>query len=69
MTWPCGSAITLLTGPDHDNFRRVQSNEELIIEEAVMPDFKKAVFYRYRKSHRKKIVKKHHKHPSKIRRY
>lgn len=55
-----GSAITLLTGPDHDNFRRVQSNEELNIEEAVMPEFKKAKFFRNRKSNSRKTVKKHY---------
>ena len=41
-----GAAITLLTAPDHDNFRRVQSNEELNIQEAEMPDFEKVTFYR-----------------------
>jgi ATP-dependent RNA helicase DeaD len=41
-----GAAITLLTTPDHDNFRRVQSNEELNIERARMPNFEKVVFNR-----------------------
>ena len=27
-----GKTITLLTGPDHDNFRRVQSNDEIEIK-------------------------------------
>ena len=41
-----GSAITLLTGSDHDNFRRVQSNKELNIEKADIPEFKKVSFSR-----------------------
>jgi len=41
-----GAAITLLTTSDHDNFRRVQSNEELNIERAEMPDFEKVSFSR-----------------------
>ena len=41
-----GAAITLLTAPDHDNFRRVQSNDELNIERADMPDFEKVDFFR-----------------------
>jgi len=41
-----GAAITLLTAADHDNFRRVQSNDELNIERAEMPDFKKVSFSR-----------------------
>ena len=41
-----GTAVTLLTEPDHDNFRRVQSNEELNIEEAEFPKFKKVSFSR-----------------------
>jgi len=34
-----GAAITLLTERDHDNFRRVQSDDELAIEKADFPDF------------------------------
>ena len=34
-----GAAITLLTERDHDNFRRVQSNCDLIIEKADFPNF------------------------------
>lgn len=45
-----GSAITLLTERDHDNFRRVQSNNELNIEKADMPEFKKIPFSRGLKS-------------------
>jgi ATP-dependent RNA helicase DeaD len=41
-----GAAITLLTERDHDNFRRVQSNEELLIEKAEFPDFRKVPFVR-----------------------
>ena len=40
-----GKAITLLTEPDHDNFRRVQNNDELEIEKADIPDFKKVSFF------------------------
>jgi ATP-dependent RNA helicase DeaD len=39
-----GAAITLLTERDHDNFRRVQSNDDLIIEKADFPDFKSVPF-------------------------
>ena len=39
-----GMAITLLTRPDHPNFRRVQQNEELEIKKAEIPDFKKVPF-------------------------
>jgi len=48
-----GAAITLLTAPDHDNFRRVQSNEELKIEESKMPNFEKVTFYRNVKKRKK----------------
>jgi len=41
-----GTAITLLTQPDHDNFRRVQSNDELKIEKADIPDYKNVSFSR-----------------------
>ena len=41
-----GKAITLLTEPDHNNFRRVQSNEELEIEQVDIPNFKKVRFLR-----------------------
>jgi len=40
-----GAAITLLTAPDHDNFRRIQSNDELKIERVKTPDFEKVAFY------------------------
>jgi len=41
-----GAAITLLTQRDHDNFRRVQSNDELEIQRAEIPDFRKVPFVR-----------------------
>lgn len=41
-----GAAITLLTERDHDNFRRVQSNDDLRIERADLPDFRKVPFMR-----------------------
>ena len=41
-----GAAITLLTGSDHENFRRVQSNKELNIEKVDIPEFKKVSFSR-----------------------
>jgi ATP-dependent RNA helicase DeaD len=41
-----GAAITLLTERDHDNFRRVQSNDDLRIERADIPDFRKIPFMR-----------------------
>ena len=41
-----GSAVTLLTERDHENFRRVQGNEELDIRKASMPHFKKIPFIR-----------------------
>lgn len=55
-----GVAITLLTRPDHDNFRRVQSDDELIIKKAKIPHFKKVPFFRRlnKKRKRKKRNKK-----------
>ncbi len=41
-----GAAITLLTERDHDNFRRVQSNDDFKIERADVPDFRKVPFLR-----------------------
>ena len=41
-----GAAITLLTERDHDNFRRVQSNDDFRIERADIPDFRKIPFLR-----------------------
>ena len=57
-----GKAVTLLTGPDHDNFRRVQSNEELEIKKAEnFPKFKKVNFFRKFKQNKKPFRKKHRK--------
>jgi ATP-dependent RNA helicase DeaD len=50
-----GDAVTLLTSRDHDNFRRVQSDERLRIEQADFPKFNKVPFFRGRK-----IRKKHY---------
>ena len=55
-----GAAITLLTAPDHDNFRRVQSNDELDIKRAEMPEFEKVNFSRFIKSRNKKSYKRHY---------
>jgi ATP-dependent RNA helicase DeaD len=41
-----GTAITLLTERDHDNFRRVQSDDDLAIEKADFPDFITVPFMR-----------------------
>lgn len=48
-----GKAVTLLTEPDHDNFRRVQSNNELDIERAEVPNFEKVNFFRKTKQNKK----------------
>ncbi len=59
-----GAAITLLTPRDHDNFRRVQSNEELNIKKAEMPDFKKVPFSRNMKRRKKRYNKGYHRKKS-----
>jgi ATP-dependent RNA helicase DeaD len=41
-----GKAVTLLTERDHDNFRRVQRNDDFEIERADIPDFRKVPFMR-----------------------
>ena len=56
-----GAAITLLTAPDHDNFRRVQNNDELNIERAKMPEFEKVSFYRNVKRRKKSYHGKYNK--------
>ena len=48
-----GVAVTLLTRRDHDNFRRVQSDEKLRIKEAVFPQFNKVPFFRGYKRRKK----------------
>jgi ATP-dependent RNA helicase DeaD len=48
-----GDAVTLLTSRDHDNFRRVQSDEKLSIKKANFPRFTKVPFLRgYKKRNR-----------------
>jgi ATP-dependent RNA helicase DeaD len=42
-----GEAITLLSDRDHDNFRSVMSDRNLIIESAHTPEFAKIVFERF----------------------
>ncbi len=41
-----GDAVTLVTSRYHDNFRRVQSDKKLRIEQADFPPFKKVAFFR-----------------------
>jgi len=41
-----GDAVTLLTKRDHENFRRVQSDQKLNIEQAKCPEFEKVTFFR-----------------------
>lgn len=53
-----GHTITLLTSPDHDNFRRVQSNEDIEIKKADYPNFKKVTFHR-NKNHKKRYNKRY----------
>jgi len=48
-----GTTITLLTERDHDNFRRVQSDDEIEIKKANYPSFEKVSFSR-KKKYRKK---------------
>jgi len=42
-----GKAVTLLTKPDHDNFRRVQSDDEIKIDKEDVPDFERLSFKRH----------------------
>lgn len=51
-----GNTITLLTSPDHDNFRRVQSDNEIEIKKANYPNFEKVSLYRVKK-HKKKFYR------------
>ena len=48
-----GTAYTLLTRNDHDNFRRVQQADEHDIKEEVIPDFKKMPFSRSNNRYKK----------------
>ena len=52
-----GDAVTLLTRRDHDNFRRVQSDEKLIIKKANFPQFNKVIFFRGYKQRKKQFLK------------
>jgi len=58
-----GTAVTLLTQPDHDNFRRVQSNEELKIERAEIPDYERVSFFRGNNRNNKRSFQRN-RHPS-----
>ena len=51
-----GDAVTLLTSRDHDNFRRVQSDGTLRIEQADFPQFKKVSFFRGYEKRRKRYL-------------
>ncbi len=46
-----GNAVTLLTNRDHDNFRRINREEDLDIVQAQMPHFQKVQFIRDRTSY------------------
>jgi ATP-dependent RNA helicase DeaD len=52
-----GDAVTLLTSRDHDNFRRVQSDEKLRIKQADFPQFNKVPFFRGYKQRKKRYFK------------
>jgi ATP-dependent RNA helicase DeaD len=52
-----GVAVTLLTSRDHDNFRRVQSDEKLVIKKANFPKFNKVSFFRGFNMRRKQYLK------------
>jgi ATP-dependent RNA helicase DeaD len=54
-----GDAVTLLTSPDHENFRRVQSDEKLCIKQASFPKFNKVPFLRSFKKRRRQYFKKY----------
>jgi len=59
-----GKAVTLLTQPDHDNFRRVQSNDELKIERADIPEYKSVSFSRGNSNRRNQKPFQRHYHRS-----
>lgn len=52
-----GDAVTLLTSRDHDNFRRVQSDEKLRIKQANFPQFNKVPFFRGYRGRKKQYLK------------
>jgi ATP-dependent RNA helicase DeaD len=53
-----GKTVTLLTERDYDNFRRVQSDEELEIERADIPEFKKVNFFRKTRNKKRNFYNK-----------
>lgn len=57
-----GAAVTLLTQRDHDNFRRVQSNDDLTIERADVPDFVRVPFIRGLEQRRQPVRWQHRRH-------
>ena len=52
-----GDAVTLLTSRDHDNFRRVQSDEKLSIKQANYPKFNKVHIFRGFKKRKKQYLR------------
>jgi ATP-dependent RNA helicase DeaD len=54
-----GDAVTLLTSRDHDNFRRVQSDEKISIEQASFPKFNKVHLFRGFKKRKKQYLRNH----------
>jgi len=52
-----GDAVTLLTSRDHDNFRRVQSDEKLRIKQASFPQFNKVPFFRRYEKRKRQYMK------------
>ncbi|RLF55688.1 MAG: ATP-dependent helicase, partial [Thermoplasmata archaeon] len=52
-----GNAVTLLTSRDHDNFRRVQSDEKLRIEQADFTPFEKISFFRGHNRRKKQYLR------------
>jgi len=47
----------LLTSRDHDNFRRVQSDEKLRIKQASFPQFNKVPFFRRYEKRKRQYMK------------
>ena len=52
-----GVAVTLLTRRDHDNFRRVQSDDKLKIKKADFPKFNRVPFFRGYNRRRKQYMR------------
>lgn len=55
-----GSAVTLLTERDHDNFRRVQSDKDLKIIRGQIPHFEKVPFIRRSPPKKREFKKQRH---------